>query len=182
MGVALPLIPHNKKRPQSKQIKPFLRKTLRVVQCFLFSLNTLLVLLWALFTFFGILLIPIKPLIIIEVVKYLSMELVLLMLLWLFIGGRGYCYYCPAGTLLGLIGRGVGQRIETNLTHCTNCNVCNDACKMSNDIISAVNKNVPLKTIHCTGCGACIDSCPTHNLQYSTNFLSRMNPNSDKPD
>ena len=171
MGIALPLIPQNKKRPHSKQIKPSVRKVLLVIQLCLFSLNMVLMLLWSLFTFFEIALVPMKLVIIVELIKYLSLELFLFMLLWIFIGGRGYCYYCPVGFLLGMIGKGVGQRIKTDLTHCTGCKACNDACKMSIDVVTAAKKSKPVETIQCTGCGLCVDSCPTKNLKYTTRFM-----------
>jgi len=171
MGVALPLTPHNKKRPQSKQIKPALRKILISVQLFLFFLNMVLIFFWSFFAYYLVSLVSIRLLMIVEILKYFSLELFLFMFLWLFIGGRGYCYYCPVGFLLGLLGRGVGQKIETGLTHCTNCNACNDACKMSVDVVSSAMNNKPVETEQCTGCGLCVDSCPTHNLRYTTRFM-----------
>ena len=171
MGVALPLIPQNKKRPDSKQIKPSLKKVLLRMQAFMFSLNMLLMCFWSLLIIWGIVIIPTILLIVVELSKYLFLELLLLMALWIFVGGRGYCYYCPAGFLLGVIGKIVGQRIETNLTYCTNCNACNDACDMSIDIRDAVKRDKPVKTVNCTGCGHCVDSCPTQNLKYATHLM-----------
>ena len=172
MGVALPLTPHNKKRPHSKQIKPSLRKVLLAIQLFLFSLNLVLIFFWSFFTFYLVSFVSLRLLIFIEIIKYLTLEVFLFMFLWIFVGGRGYCYYCPVGFLLGVIGRGVGQRIETNLTHCTGCNACNDECKMSVDVVASVKNNKPVETIYCTGCGLCIDSCPTQNLKYTTHFMN----------
>lgn len=171
MGVALPLTPHNKERPQSKQIKPTLRKVLLVIQVFLFSLNMVLIFFWSFFTVYLVSFVSLKLLIIVEIIKYLSLELFFFMLLWIFVGGRGYCYYCPVGFLLGVIGRGVGQKIETDLTHCTGCNACNDACKMSVDVVASAKNNKPVETIQCTGCGLCVDNCPTQNLRYTTHFM-----------
>ena len=171
MGVALPLTPHNRKRPQSKQIKPSLRTILLSVQLFLFFLNMVLIFFWGFFAYYMVTFVSIRLLMIAEIVKYFTLELFIFMYLWLFIGGRGYCYYCPVGFLLGLIGRGVGQKIETGLTHCTNCNACNDACKMSIDVVSSAMSEKPVKTEQCTGCGLCVDSCPTENLRYTTRFM-----------
>lgn len=169
---ALPLIPHNKQKPDSKQIRPSLRKALRVMQLFMFVLSMLLMLFWGLLVFFGIVVVPIILLIIVEILlKYLILELLLMIYLWIFVCGRGYCYYCPAGFLLGLIGKVLEQRIETNLTECVSCNACNDSCKMSIDIATAAKKNIPVKSVDCTGCGLCVDSCPTQNLRYTTRFM-----------
>jgi polyferredoxin len=171
MGIALPLTPHNKKRPHSKQIKPSLREVLLSIQLFLFSSNMALIFFWSFFAHYLVSFVSLRLLIIVEILKYLSLELFFFMFLWIFVGGRGYCYYCPVGFLLGVIGRGIGQKIETNLTHCTNCNACNDACKMSVDVLASVKNNKPVETIHCTGCGLCIDSCHAQNLKYTTRFM-----------
>jgi ferredoxin-type protein NapH len=173
LGIALPLVTHNKK-PGSKQIHPVVRKGLRVLQVVLFSANMLLILLWSIYLFTGTSLIPETTLISIESLKYTSLELTLFMFLWLVVGGRGYCYYCPAGFALGIIGNMAGQRIETGLTYCTKCGACNDACKLSIDIREKAIQKKPVKALQCVGCGLCTDSCPTGNLRYTTYILDKF--------
>jgi polyferredoxin len=169
LGFALPLIPQNKQKPDSKQIRPSLKKILRGMQLPMFVLNMLLILFWGLLVFFAIVVVPVLFLIIVEIlIKFLILELLLMIYLWIFVSGRGYCYYCPAGFFLGLIGKVAGQKIETNLTKCIKCNACNDSCQMSIDIAAAAKKNIPVNSINCTGCGLCVDNCPTQNLKYST--------------
>ena len=108
----------------------------------------------------------------IEVYKYLSLELLFMMFFWIAFLGRGYCYYCPLGTVLSLIGRLSGQRIVTDRTKCVQCGQCNMVCPMSIDIKSRAEKGEPVKNLRCVGCGHCVDICPTGTLAYSTNFLS----------
>ena len=107
-----------------------------------------------------------------EVYKYLSAELLMMMLFWVVYIGRGYCYYCPLGTMLGLMGKMAGQKIITNNTECINCNQCNQACPMTIDINSRSIKGEPVTSLRCVGCGHCVDTCPTKTLSYSTVFLS----------
>ncbi len=171
-GQALPLIPHDKKRPQSKRVHPKIRIILFVIQIFIFILNSFLIFIWMIYFFSGTALIPVETLISIERTKYLVFELYLMLFLMFFVGGRGYCYYCPAGTLLGVMGKLVGQQITTGLTECTSCGLCNDACKMSVDIMAMAKIGEPVKSLNCVGCGVCIEACPKGNLQYTTIFLT----------
>ena len=111
----------------------------------------------------------------IEIYKYLSTELLLMMFFWVAFIGRGYCYYCPLGTVLALISKLAGQRIVTDKTKCIQCSRCNKACPMSIDIkIQSQNGN-PVKSLRCVGCGHCIDVCPTQTLSYTTNILTWLN-------
>jgi len=107
-----------------------------------------------------------------EVIKYLSLELLMAMFFWVVWTGRGYCYYCPLGTFLSLISRLAGQRIKTDNTHCIQCNQCSKACPMSIDVASAAKEGKAVENLRCVGCGHCIDVCPTQTLSYETHFLS----------
>jgi polyferredoxin len=174
-GDALPLRVLNPKRPKSKAISPRGKKILKALQYFLFILNLGFITIWIVYLISGITLLPLGSLGMLELMKYLLLELFLMCFLWLYVGGRGYCYYCASGTFLGLIARGAGQEITTNLTKCTTCGLCNDACKMSLDIMSCAKAGVPMKDFNCVGCGLCVDACPTHNLAYNTKFLKKWN-------
>lgn len=110
----------------------------------------------------------------IETYKYLSAELLMAMLFWVAFSGRGYCYYCPLGTVVGLIGKLVGQQITTNQSNCIQCGRCNAACPMSIDIKSGAATGHPVSELRCVGCGHCVDSCPTETLAYSTRFLKLL--------
>ena len=109
-----------------------------------------------------------------ETVKYLSVELLMAMFFWIVFTGRGYCHYCPAGTVLAFISRIGGQRIRTDLEKCISCGKCSRACPMSIDVKAYAAEKKDLVHFDCVGCGHCVDSCPTGTLAYSTRFLTAV--------
>ncbi|MFO7952534.1 MAG: 4Fe-4S dicluster domain-containing protein [Bacillota bacterium] len=113
----------------------------------------------------------------IEVYKYLGTELLATMFLWIIFTGRGYCYYCPLGTVLSFIGKVAGQKIVTDKTECIKCNKCNQVCPLAIDIKSCAEKGLAVQNLRCVGCGHCVDRCPTKTLSYQTNFLGRIEKN-----
>ncbi|MBI9101532.1 MAG: 4Fe-4S binding protein [Spirochaetales bacterium] len=110
-----------------------------------------------------------------ELVKYMSLELLMAMFFWVVFTGRGYCHYCPAGKILGMIGKLSDQKINTNLTNCIACGKCNTVCPMSIDIKTRAALGNPVTNNRCVGCGHCVDACPTETLKYTTRFLSHRN-------
>ena len=106
-----------------------------------------------------------------EIIKYLALELLMMMFLWIVWTGRGYCYYCPLGSFLSLISRAAGQKIKTDNTHCINCGQCTKTCPMAIDIAQAAQKGEAVDNLRCVGCGHCVDVCPTRTLSYETHFL-----------
>jgi ferredoxin len=106
-----------------------------------------------------------------ESYKYLIGELMLNLFFWIAFIGRGYCYYCPLGTVLSVVARIAGQKITTNNSKCVQCNKCNETCPMSIDIKSKAINGENVQDIRCVGCGHCIDACPTKTLAYSTRFV-----------
>jgi len=173
-GLVLPQKPHNKTRPQSKQINKTWKTILLISQIYLLLISVALFVLWWIFIANGTVIISVETMITLERVNHYIFSLIGMSLIWVIVGARGYCVYCPAGTLLGGIGQLVGQEIQTNLTKCIGCGKCNDACKMSIDIQRCAQEKIPLKSIYCVGCGNCIDACPTQNLRYSTWFLRKI--------
>lgn len=107
----------------------------------------------------------------IETYKYLSAELLMAMFFWVAFVGRGYCYYCPLGAVLGLMSKLAGQKIVTNNTHCIQCGQCSATCPMSIDIKAGAKNGQSVSELRCVGCGHCVDICPTQTLSYSTRFL-----------
>ena len=107
-----------------------------------------------------------------EIYKYLSTELLMMMFFWIVLVGRGYCYYCPLGTLLGFLGKASGQKIITNNSKCINCNQCNLICPMTIDIKIKALQGQPVTSLRCVGCGHCVDTCITETLSYTTTFLN----------
>ncbi len=110
----------------------------------------------------------------VETFKYLGLELLAAMFFWVVLIGRGYCYYCPLGTVVGLIGKAVGQKIITDNTECISCGKCNRACPMTIDIMVTAKNRADVTELRCVGCGHCVDACPTETLSYSTKFLSGL--------
>ncbi len=108
----------------------------------------------------------------IETVKYLSLELLMAMLFWVVLHGRGYCFYCPLGTLLGFLAKKAGQRITTDSKICVACGKCNSVCPMGIDIMSKAKLKESVVDATCVGCGRCVDACPARTLSYETNFLT----------
>ena len=109
-----------------------------------------------------------------ETYKYLVAELLLAMFFWTVLIGRGYCYYCPLGTVLGWLGRAVGQRIVTTRSQCIGCGKCDAACPLSIRIKDRALEGRPVVDSRCVGCGHCIDACPVQTLAYSTAFLKMI--------
>ena len=107
----------------------------------------------------------------IENYKYLTTELLMAMFFWVAFIGRGYCYYCPLGTVLGFLGKLAGQKIITDKSNCTECGQCNKACPMTINIKDKAKEGKEVTELSCVGCGHCVDICPTKNLAYSTKFL-----------
>jgi len=107
----------------------------------------------------------------VEVVKYLSLELLMAMFLWIVLTGRGYCNYCPLGTVLGYVSKIAGQKIVTDKSDCINCRKCDTACPMDIEISSCAIMKQPVLNNSCVGCGHCVDICPVKTLKYSTRFL-----------
>jgi polyferredoxin len=173
-GDFLPYISLNKERPKSKATNKKVKNVLKVFQVIFILLNLFLIIAWIL-EIYNIHVSPsLEILKNIELYKYLLFELILMFIGWIIIGGRSYCYYCPSGSFIGILGKINGQRILTGLTQCTECGLCNEACKMSIDIQSKASKGEPIKSIDCVGCGLCVDACPQKNLKYTTYFLNKF--------
>ena len=117
----------------------------------------------------------------IETYKYLGTELLMAMFFWVAFMGRGYCYYCPLGTILGILAKAAGQKIAMDNGQCIQCNQCNLTCPMSIDIKEKAESGEAVTELRCVGCGHCVDVCPTRTLSYSTKFLDVIvNHNKDK--
>jgi len=108
----------------------------------------------------------------VEVYKYLGGELLAAMFMWVVFTGRGYCYYCPLGTVLAFLSKAAGQRISTTESECIECGKCNRACPLTIDIKKEAKIKAPVTDMRCVGCGHCVDTCPTETLRYTTRFLN----------
>ena len=104
-----------------------------------------------------------------EVIKYMSLDLMAMLVFWVFLGPRNYCAFCPAGTTCGIIGTCIaGQKIETGLSECITCGRCTAACPAGLNPMKAALAGMALSSTECLGCGRCVEICPTKNLRLST--------------
>jgi len=171
LALGLPVIPSNKRRPQSKRIWPPAHRFLLGIQILYIVSSSSIVLLWILHSWFHFTPVPPETLAEVERISYVMLGVLLMSISTIFIGSQAFCVYCPAGTIFGGVGKLAGQEISANLTKCIGCGLCNQACKMSLDIMSAAQQKIPLRSINCVGCGLCVDACPTGNLAYTTTFM-----------
>ncbi len=157
-----------------KKVKPAVLKIFSCLKWLLLLLALSFTLFWVLYLSGLSILFDPEILAQAEVFKYLSAELLAMMFLWVVLNGRGYCYYCPLGTVLSFVGRLGGQKIVTNKSECIKCNKCNQACPLTIDIKSQAEKALDVDNLRCVGCGHCIDICPTSTLAYQTKFLANI--------
>jgi polyferredoxin len=158
-----------------KEMKPYTLKLFSVLKWVFFAVALF-------FTMYWIMLLSGMPLPgNIQVIRkaeeytYLSGELLAAMFFWVAFIGRGYCYYCPLGTVIGFLGKAAGQRIITDNTKCIKCGNCNKTCSMSIDIMGKAQAGKASAELRCVGCGHCVDACPTKTLSYTTRFLDKIN-------
>ncbi len=164
---AIPLI------GKTKRLKTRTQRFMNILRLVFLGTELFFVLYWAIYLL-GITIAPIDIITKIESYKYLMGELLLCLFFWVAFIGRGYCYYCPLGTVLSGFARIAGQKITTNNTKCIQCNKCNETCPMSIDIKSKAIIGKSVQDTRCVGCGHCVDECPTANLGYSTSFTDRI--------
>ena len=111
----------------------------------------------------------------IETSLYMSFSLFGMILFWIILGPRTYCAYCPAGAIVGLIGKHIArQAITTGHTTCTSCGACSRSCPIGLDPMKFALEGKNLKNSKCLGCKQCVEVCPTDNLQYSTAFTRAL--------
>jgi ferredoxin-type protein NapH len=165
-----PAIPLIGKR---RRIKPRTLRFMNIFRWIFLGIALFFIVYWAIYLL-GINITPNIDLVTkLESYKYLVGELLLSLFFWIAFIGRGYCYYCPLGTILSGFARIAGQKITTNNTKCIQCSKCNETCPMSIDIKGKAIYGNSVQDLRCVGCGHCVDECPTMNLSYSTRFTER---------
>lgn len=169
MGEGLPY-PRSQNKTHTKIVNNSFRRVARILLVIDFGLSLPLAILGLVWLASGYTPLPIETLIEIETYRVLSLDTMLFGIGFLIWGGRFYCYYCPAGLSMGIVGRLGGQQIDTDLSNCIKCKQCNNVCKMSIDIMSHAIEKKPVKTWYCVGCDCCVMVCPTKNLAHSTRF------------
>jgi polyferredoxin len=152
------------RKRMKERYMPALRNLLAAAKWGFLAVNLLLMVLWA-----GILAgAALDPALLrtLELVKYLALELFLVLGAFVVLSGRTYCYYCPSGTMLSLAGKATGHGIRTNVSACIDCGRCNEVCDMEIDIRGRALQGEPVRSVLCVGCGACVDACPAGTLEY----------------
>lgn len=97
--------------------------------------------------------------------------LVLLTLLPLRLGRRGFCrYVCPFG-VWGIVAESVGHAVHiprlmlhANSSACTGCGACGRACPMQLPVTTMVQSG-RMRTTECFMCETCIDVCPSQAIE-----------------
>ena len=164
----IPLI-GKKRKPSKRQLRAF-----TIARWVFLSISIIFTLVW-IFFLVGYTEVTIRNVFSkIETYVYLSGELLMAMFFWIAFIGRGYCFYCPLGTVLSGLARLGGQRIDTNLTKCIRCGKCTAICPMGIDVKATAVEKKSLKAYQCVGCSHCIDVCPTKTLHYTTRFLDKI--------
>lgn len=75
---------------------------------------------------------------------------------------RFFCrVLCPLGAFLGLMSRFALFRITRDISKCTDCDLCLNACE------GAASPQSALRQSECFGCMNCIDDCPESALSFS---------------
>lgn len=164
---AIPLI------GKTRRLKTRTLQLMNILRWVFLSIAVFFILYWTIYLL-GITIAPIDIITKIESYKYLTGELLLCLFFWVAFIGRGYCYYCPLGTVLSGFARIAGQKITTNNTKCIQCNKCNETCPMSIDIKSKAITGKSVQDTLCVGCGHCVDECPTKTLGYATSFTEHI--------
>ncbi|MCJ7569503.1 MAG: 4Fe-4S binding protein, partial [Anaerolineales bacterium] len=81
-------------------------------------------------------------------------------------GNRNYCrYFCPWGSLYGLIGKLGFFKITANTEECIDCDICEDNCDMGIPIRSLIHEHGEINVADCVGCGRCVQECPAGVLK-----------------
>lgn len=158
----------------TKKMNPKTLKVFSILRWLFLALALFFTFYWVFFLFGMPLAVDSRFISKVENYKYLTTELLVAMFFWIAFLGRGYCYYCPLGTVISLLGRIAGQQIVTNNTTCLQCNQCNRVCPMSIDIETSAQNGEPVTAVRCVGCGHCVDACPSRNLSYTTKFLDKI--------
>ena len=99
---------------KQRRLKPRSARFMNIIRWVFLGIALLFIAYWVIFLL-GITITPdISTITNLESYKYLVGELLLTLFFWIVFIGRGYCYYCPLGTVLSGVARIGGQKIITN--------------------------------------------------------------------
>lgn len=161
MSEALPLIGDFSKGRD--KLSPYLKNTWLILKVVLLLMNAGLMLLWVPLAL-GWHFVDPSLMRVIEGVKLIGLEFALFFFWFLVATARGYCFYCPGGTVLSMWSRLFKHRLVTDLQVCVACGQCNKNCEMGISVMARAKKQRPVLNPLCVGCGHCVDMCPTKTL------------------
>ncbi len=78
---------------------------------------------------------------------------------------RGWCTFCPMGTMQNLVGGGKNQLL-INADKCVECKLCERVCPIGIPIVS-YKKNGQILDRDCLKCSECVFVCPKKALSWS---------------
>ena len=79
---------------------------------------------------------------------------------------RAFCkILCPVSLVMKVPARFALIRMKPSGNKCTECGVCNHACMMDVDIMSAISKGQNVKSTECVLCGTCRMKCPADAIK-----------------
>ncbi len=98
-----------------------------------------------------------------QVSLYISGFMLIIALIGSFFKRRFWCNVCPVGFLLGLAHKISPFRIKKDVTACTECGACYEACPMGIKIIYTEREKADVTDQNCIMCGECVRKCPEDN-------------------
>ena len=98
--------------------------------------------------------------------------LLLLALVPVLLGRRGFCrYLCPFG-VWSIVGEKIGHALHVprvmllaDASKCTGCNSCDKACPMQLPVSTMVAEQ-HMRTTECFACGSCVDGCKQRAIRW----------------
>ncbi|MHA2223667.1 MAG: 4Fe-4S binding protein [Candidatus Hodarchaeales archaeon] len=77
---------------------------------------------------------------------------------------RGWCrWFCPVGSIMGILGKNSLLGIGRNISKCSRCNLCEDICPMGVRVLSHPPEKV--RSEHCINCLDCVAICPDDAME-----------------
>jgi polyferredoxin len=99
--------------------------------------------------------------------------LILIVLLAMLTGKRGFCHYSCWMAPFMIIGRKIRNligwhslQLKAEQEKCIHCRLCTNSCPMSLDVEEMVNRG-DIEDTECILCGSCVDACPKGVIHFS---------------
>ncbi len=112
--------------------------------------------------------------------------LILIVLLSMLAGKRGFCHYSCWMSPFMIIGRKLRNlfkwpslQLKVEQDKCIHCHLCDKVCPMSLDIENMVNHG-NIENAECILCGRCVDICPKKVIHFSFGIRRKVGINPSK--